>query len=220
MASKLPEANLLLLQHLLSLLQNISGNVATSKMTARNLAICLGPNLLSPPQELPLDVLVQEMEKVAVFTTQLQPPPPTPALLLRGPWLPPPISKAVGQQLGRAAPRLHLPAQKRGSGWERLFEPVPDTSVKPAVCCVQVTQLVEFLIDHHEELLGEEVAGLASHGDEEPPAPQMAPETAEVCEVHKQRDNKSLLPQKVGLLPRGQARSSPSLQLCQSAKQG
>ncbi|XP_030333432.1 T-cell activation Rho GTPase-activating protein-like [Strigops habroptila] len=108
-ASKLPEANLLLLRHLLSLLHNISGNVATSKMTARNLAICLGPNLLSPPQELPLDVLVQEMGKV--------------------------------------------------------------------------TQLVEFLIDHHEELLGEEVAGLASKGDEEPPAPQMAPETAEVPPV-------------------------------------
>ncbi|XP_030333430.1 T-cell activation Rho GTPase-activating protein-like [Strigops habroptila] len=107
-ASKLPEANLLLLRHLLSLLHNISGNAATSKMTAGNLAICLGPNLLSPPQELPLDILAQETGKV--------------------------------------------------------------------LC---VTQLVEFLIDCHKELLWEQVAGLVSEGDEEPPAPQTAPETAE-----------------------------------------
>ncbi|KQL61098.1 hypothetical protein AAES_01935 [Amazona aestiva] len=126
----------------------------------------------------------------------------------------------MGQQTGRAAPRLHLPAQKHGSGWERLFEPVPATSVKPVVCCVQVTQLVEFLIDHQEELLGEGVAGLASEGNQEPPALQMAPETAQVCEVHKQYDNKSHPPQKVGLLLQGQARSSTSLQLCQSAEQG
>ncbi|KAM9019375.1 T-cell activation Rho GTPase-activating protein-like [Ara ararauna] len=98
-ASKLPEANLLLLRHLLSLLSSISKNVATTKMTAGNLAICLAPNLLSPPQELPLDVLAQEIGKV--------------------------------------------------------------------------TQLVEFLIYHHEELLGEQTAGLASAGDEETPSPQV-----------------------------------------------
>lgn len=63
-ASKLPEANLLLLRELLPLLSNISRNVATSKMTAGNLAICLAPNLLSPPQELPLDVLALETGKV------------------------------------------------------------------------------------------------------------------------------------------------------------
>ncbi|XP_033930526.1 T-cell activation Rho GTPase-activating protein-like, partial [Melopsittacus undulatus] len=105
-ARKLPEANLLLLQHLLSLLSSISKNVATTKMTAGNLAICLAPNLLSPPQELPLDVLAQETGKV--------------------------------------------------------------------------TQLVEFLIHHHEELFGEQVARLASKGDEETPVPQAELETAEV----------------------------------------
>ncbi|KAM9020241.1 T-cell activation Rho GTPase-activating protein-like [Ara ararauna] len=104
-ASKLPEANLLLLRHLLSLLSSISKNVATTKMTAGNLAICLAPNLLSPPQELPLDVLAQETGKV--------------------------------------------------------------------------TQLIEFLIYHHEELLGEQTAGLASAGDEETPSPQAELETAE-----------------------------------------
>lgn len=155
-----------------------------------------------------------------MFTARLQRPQPTPALLLRGPWLPPPVSKAVGQQLGRAAPQLHFPAQKHRSGWERLFEPSSAPSVKPVVCCVQVTQLVEFLIDHQEELLGEQVARLASEGDEEPPAPQAEPETAEVSEVHNQRDNKSLPPQKVWLLLQGQAQPSTSLQLCQSAEQG
>ncbi|XP_061233930.1 T-cell activation Rho GTPase-activating protein-like isoform X2 [Neopsephotus bourkii] len=104
-ASKLPEANLLL-WHLLLLLGSISKNVATTKMTSGNLAICLAPNLLSPPQELPLDVLALETGKVM--------------------------------------------------------------------------QLVEFLIDHHEELLGEHVAGLAREEDEETPAPQAELETAEV----------------------------------------
>ncbi|XP_061211644.1 T-cell activation Rho GTPase-activating protein-like [Neopsephotus bourkii] len=97
-ASKLPEANLLLLLHLLSLLSSISRNVATTKTTAENLAICLAPNLLSPPDYLPLDVLALETGKV--------------------------------------------------------------------------TQVVEFLIDHYEELFGEQVAGLASEGDEETLAPQ------------------------------------------------
>ncbi|KQK75756.1 hypothetical protein AAES_141451 [Amazona aestiva] len=62
-ASKLPDANLLLLRNLLSLLRDISRNVGMSKMTAGNLAICVAPNLLSPPQELPLDVLALETGK-------------------------------------------------------------------------------------------------------------------------------------------------------------
>ncbi|XP_030347848.1 T-cell activation Rho GTPase-activating protein-like isoform X2 [Strigops habroptila] len=116
-ANKLPKANLLLLQHLLSLLSDISRNVATSKMTSGNLAICLAPNLLSPPQELPLDILAQETQKVT-----------------------------------------------------QLLEFLID-------------QYEELLIDQHKELLGEEVAGLASEGEEEPPAPQAEPETAEVPPV-------------------------------------
>ncbi|PKU43055.1 rna-directed dna polymerase from mobile element jockey- hypothetical protein [Limosa lapponica baueri] len=65
-ASKLPKANLLLFKHLLALLHNISRNMATSRRTAHNLAIFVGPNLLSPPEEhtLPLDVLVKVTEKV------------------------------------------------------------------------------------------------------------------------------------------------------------
>nr|XP_021142006.1 T-cell activation Rho GTPase-activating protein-like [Columba livia] len=60
-ASKLREPNLLLLKQLLTLLRTISSNTCTSRMTTANLAICVGLNLLSPPEEdsLPLDVLVQ-----------------------------------------------------------------------------------------------------------------------------------------------------------------
>ncbi|KAM9566927.1 uncharacterized protein ACIB01_004766 [Guaruba guarouba] len=89
----------------------------------------------------------------------------------------------MGQLPGKAAPRLHLPSQKCWSGWERLFEPSSAPSLKPVVCCVQVTQLVEFLIYHHEELLGEQTAGLASAGDDETPSPQAELETAEVPPV-------------------------------------
>ncbi|KAM6098351.1 T-cell activation Rho GTPase-activating protein-like [Theristicus caerulescens] len=110
-ASKLPKANLLLLKSLLSLLQNISRNSTTSRMTAGNLAICVGPNLLSPAEEhtLPLDVLLEETGKV--------------------------------------------------------------------------TRLVEFLIEHHGELLEEEVAGLAGASAEELPAPGVEAETPEVPPV-------------------------------------
>ncbi|XP_064896198.1 T-cell activation Rho GTPase-activating protein-like [Columba livia] len=128
-AGKLPEANLLLLRTLLSLLHKISTNVPVTKMTARNLAICVGPNLLSPPEEdtLALDVLMQVTGKV--------------------------------------------------------------------------TELVEFLIQHHEELFEEqeeeeeaEIPGapaeaeLASQQAEESPAPEEEGETAEVCEVHTERE--------------------------------
>nr|XP_021135816.1 T-cell activation Rho GTPase-activating protein-like [Columba livia] len=81
-------------------------------MTAASLAICVGPNLLSPPEEdtLPLDVLVQVTGKV--------------------------------------------------------------------------TQLVEFLIDHHEELFEEEEDdGLAGASAEELPAPEPEAHPSEVPPV-------------------------------------
>ncbi|XP_042642230.1 T-cell activation Rho GTPase-activating protein-like, partial [Tyto alba] len=116
-ASKLPSANLLLLKNLLILLRNISTNVATSRMSAGNLAICVGPSLLSPAEEhtLPLDVLVQETGKV--------------------------------------------------------------------------TRLVEFLIDHHEELFGEEVAELGSASAEEQPAPALGGGAAEVAPLAPEREH-------------------------------
>ncbi|XP_072705538.1 uncharacterized protein [Ciconia boyciana] len=68
-AEKLPAANLLLLKRLLSLLQHIGRNAATSRMTPSNLAICVGPNLLSPANEdlLPLEAMLEVAEKVKVL---------------------------------------------------------------------------------------------------------------------------------------------------------
>ncbi|XP_052662555.1 T-cell activation Rho GTPase-activating protein-like [Harpia harpyja] len=68
-AEKLPAANLLLLKRLLALLQHIGHNASTSRMSASNLAICLGPNLLSPPNEdlLPLQAMLEVTEKVNVL---------------------------------------------------------------------------------------------------------------------------------------------------------
>ncbi|XP_074676622.1 T-cell activation Rho GTPase-activating protein-like [Strix aluco] len=68
-AEKLPAAHLLLLQRLISLLQSIGHHVSTSRMTASNLAICLGPNLLGPPDEdlLPLEAMLKVTEKVKLL---------------------------------------------------------------------------------------------------------------------------------------------------------
>ncbi|XP_069643575.1 T-cell activation Rho GTPase-activating protein-like isoform X2 [Haliaeetus albicilla] len=68
-AEKLPAANLLLLKWLLSLLQHIGHNTAASKMSCSNLAMCVGPNLLSPPNEdlLPLEAMLEVTEKVKVL---------------------------------------------------------------------------------------------------------------------------------------------------------
>ncbi|XP_074676604.1 uncharacterized protein LOC141921582 [Strix aluco] len=68
-AEKLPAAHLLLLQRLISLLQNIGHHVPTSRMTSSNLAICLGPNLLGPPDEdlLPLEAMLEVTEKVKLL---------------------------------------------------------------------------------------------------------------------------------------------------------
>lgn len=60
------------------------------------------------------------------------------------------------------------------------------------VCCVQVTGLVEFLIENQGELFGEEVAGPAGASAAESPAPGLEAEPSEVCQVQKQWDSKSL----------------------------
>ncbi|KAK4831853.1 hypothetical protein QYF61_019682 [Mycteria americana] len=177
-ASKLPKANLLLLQSLLTLLHNISRKAATSRMTAGNLAICVGPNLLSPAEEhtLPLDVLLQVTAKVRCVYQPATALRPDPSFAVQRYLSASSLQQTlVGELLGRAAPQLQLSAHK----WKAM------------VCCVQVTRLVEFLIEHHGELFEEEVAGLAGASAEELPAPGAEAETAEVCQGHKQRDNKS-----------------------------
>ncbi|NWX46271.1 TAGAP protein, partial [Steatornis caripensis] len=68
-ADKLPRPNLVLLKHLLSLLHHISQSAETSRMDSSNLAICVGPNMLSPEMDntLPLEVQKEMNDKVTVL---------------------------------------------------------------------------------------------------------------------------------------------------------
>ncbi|NXF06173.1 TAGAP protein, partial [Smithornis capensis] len=68
-ADKLPKPNLVLLKHLLSLLHHISQNAETNRMDSSNLAICVGPNMLSPETDnmLPLEVQKEMNNKVTVL---------------------------------------------------------------------------------------------------------------------------------------------------------
>nr|XP_009934386.1 PREDICTED: rho GTPase-activating protein 1-like [Opisthocomus hoazin] len=65
-AAQLPRPNLVLLKHLLSLLHHISQNAEISRMDSSNLAICVGPNMLSPETDnaLPLEVQKEINDKV------------------------------------------------------------------------------------------------------------------------------------------------------------
>ncbi|XP_074780615.1 T-cell activation Rho GTPase-activating protein isoform X1 [Athene noctua] len=68
-ADKLPRPNLVLLKHLLSLLHHIGQNAETNRMDSSNLAICVGPNMLSPETDstLPLEVQKEMNDKVTVL---------------------------------------------------------------------------------------------------------------------------------------------------------
>ncbi|NXK57445.1 TAGAP protein, partial [Sylvietta virens] len=68
-ADKLPRPNLVLLKLLLSLLHHISQKAETNRMDSSNLAICIGPNMLSPGTEsaLPLGVQKEMNDKVTVL---------------------------------------------------------------------------------------------------------------------------------------------------------
>ncbi|XP_064911967.1 T-cell activation Rho GTPase-activating protein-like [Columba livia] len=114
-------------------------------MTALNLAICVGPNLLGPPEEdtLPLDVLAQVTGKV----TQL-------------------VEFLVNHH-------------------EELFEDEEDEKEEEE-------EEVLFMEKEEEGQEKEEGAGLAGEGAEESPAPGEQGETAEVCEVHKQHERMPL----------------------------
>ncbi|XP_056621313.1 T cell activation RhoGTPase activating protein b isoform X1 [Triplophysa dalaica] len=66
-AEKLPRANNLLLQHLLCLFHHISQRSDTNKMTAQNLAVCIGPTLLHRnSKSLEMDV-VDQVAKLIQF---------------------------------------------------------------------------------------------------------------------------------------------------------
>ncbi|NXQ94454.1 TAGAP protein, partial [Sagittarius serpentarius] len=72
-ADKLPRPNLALLKRLLSLLHHISQNAETNRMDSSNLAICVGPNMLSPETDstLPLEVQKEMNDKVTVLVEVL-----------------------------------------------------------------------------------------------------------------------------------------------------
>ncbi|XP_064357233.1 T-cell activation Rho GTPase-activating protein-like [Dromaius novaehollandiae] len=72
-ADSLPTANLPLLQRLLAVLRHISENVETSKMDTSNLAICVGPNMLSPCTDnvLTLAELKERNDKVTALVAFL-----------------------------------------------------------------------------------------------------------------------------------------------------
>ena len=125
MAEKLPAANLLLLKHLLRLLQHIGHNAATSRMSCSNLAICIGPNLLSPPKEdlLPLEALLEVTEKVrCIEEAAAQPCRPLRAWLRRALCRPSPLSKCWWGGCLQEQPRSQsLLRRGKGEEWERLL---------------------------------------------------------------------------------------------------
>ncbi|XP_068795300.1 T-cell activation Rho GTPase-activating protein-like [Struthio camelus] len=65
-ADQLPRANVLLLKPLLAVLHRISQNAGTSRMGASNLAIWVGPSMLSPGTDstLPLEVQREIYDRV------------------------------------------------------------------------------------------------------------------------------------------------------------
>ncbi|XP_041108433.1 T-cell activation Rho GTPase-activating protein-like [Polyodon spathula] len=65
---KLPRPNILLLQHFLCVLHHISKNSEINKMDARNLAVCIGPNMLLLDSTLSLEVQKEMTEKITTLT--------------------------------------------------------------------------------------------------------------------------------------------------------
>ncbi|XP_064301544.1 uncharacterized protein LOC135312390 [Phalacrocorax carbo] len=147
-ADKLPAANLLLLRQLLSLLQHIGRSAATSRMSCSNLAICVGPNLLSPPNEelLPLEAMLEVTEKVRCIE---QPAAAFPAC----------------QSL--AAPR----SRDASSLEQMLLVRFPAAGLRARAWCAQVKVLVEFLVENCRELFGEETSDRSCPRAKESPAP-------------------------------------------------
>ncbi|XP_052645782.1 T-cell activation Rho GTPase-activating protein-like [Harpia harpyja] len=119
-AEKLPGANLLLLlKRLLALLQHIGHNASSSRMTASNLAICLGPNLLSPPNEdlLPLEAMLAVTEKVRCTEQPAAALPAYASLAAQRSLAASSLEQMlVGWLPARAAPQPQPPAQRQGSG--------------------------------------------------------------------------------------------------------
>ncbi|MBN3309620.1 TAGAP protein, partial [Amia calva] len=65
---KLPRPNILLLQHFLSVLNQISRKAEDNKMDAKNLAVCIAPNMLLLDNSLSLEVQKEMTEKITNLT--------------------------------------------------------------------------------------------------------------------------------------------------------
>ena len=118
-ASKLPAANLLLLERLLSLLQHIGHNASTSRMSCSNLAICVGPNLLSAGNEdlLSLEAMLEVTEKVGCTEQAAAAFPAHQSLAVQRSLAAPSLRQMlVGRLPARAAPQRQPSVQRQGSG--------------------------------------------------------------------------------------------------------
>ena len=157
---KLPAAKGLLLKRLLSILRHIRRNASTSRRSCTNLAICAGTNLMSPPQEdllllLLLEAVLEGMEKVrcleqppAAFQAHhsLEPQTSLPASSLQ--------QKLLGCLPARAAPQPQ-PAfcrEPRGSSGKGCSTPFQPPALKARLSRVQVKGLLDFLVER--ETLG------------------------------------------------------------------
>lgn len=118
-ANKLPAANLLVLKRLLSLLQRITHNVCTSRMSCSSLAICVGPKLLSPADKdlLPLELLLEVTDKVRCISRSAAAFPAHPSLALQRSLVASSlVQMLVGWLPGKAAPQQQPSAQRQVSG--------------------------------------------------------------------------------------------------------
>uniref|UniRef100_A0A8C6ZBE9 Rho-GAP domain-containing protein n=1 Tax=Nothoprocta perdicaria TaxID=30464 RepID=A0A8C6ZBE9_NOTPE len=147
----LKDANLLLLRRLLSLLHRVSESAESNKMHARNLAICLGPSVLSCDSDsvLPLDVQQARNDKVCSREH-----------LMWGP-----TAGAVALWVHGATSGCKLQTCRAAAGGAEMCVwstkgcsgPLQHLALFSNALCVQVMQLMEFLICHHADLFGEEL---------------------------------------------------------------
>uniref|UniRef100_A0A8U7NUB5 Uncharacterized protein n=1 Tax=Corvus moneduloides TaxID=1196302 RepID=A0A8U7NUB5_CORMO len=186
-AKKLPAANLLLLRQLLALLRLIGQHVSSSRMTCSSLAICLGPKLLSPPQEeqLELEAMLARNKKVRLASaagcslpSQRQlgcPEVPVPG----GPLCPAKVAAgAACKSCPQPAPSFCAEARLSRDGRGCLARSWA-SGLRARLSCVQVNALVDFTLENSGDIFGEQVAG-----------PSESPAPTELCtEMHREEQS-------------------------------
>ncbi|XP_041877394.1 uncharacterized protein LOC121661346 isoform X2 [Corvus kubaryi] len=186
-AKKLPAANLLLLRQLLALLRLIGQHVSSSRMTCSSLAVCLGPKLLSPPQEeqLELEAMLAKNKKVRLASaagcslpSQRQlgcPEVPVPG----GPLCPAKAAAgAVCKSCPQPAPSFCAEARLSRDGRGCLARSWA-SGLRARLSCVQVNALVAFLMENLDDIFAKAVAE-----PQETPAP-----TDTSTEMHREEQS-------------------------------